>query len=187
MLSAILLAAGVSERMGKDKLILDFNGKTILQHSINLLHELPVFQKILVTTEARSMQMDLPDDIHAIINHRPDKGKSESIRLGVEAASGTHFLFLQADQPKLTKSDIVSLLDASVLNQDKIIYPIVNDEPTSPTIFPVKFRTKLLSLSDDTGGYVIREENKEDCFAVKVSNPLNYIDINTMEDYSSII
>jgi len=186
MLSAILFAAGLSERMGKDKLMLDFDGKPILQHSVDLLHEIPVFQRILITTEVRLKQINIQNNIQVIINHQPAKGKSESIRLGVEAANGTHFLFLQADQPKLKRSDIVSLLDAAAINKDKIIYPIVNNEPCSPTIFPVKFRSELLSLSGDTGGSVIREANKEYCFGAEMINPANFSDINTIEDYSGI-
>jgi len=186
LVSAVLLAAGLSERMGKDKLMLDFNGKSILQHSVDILHEIPVFERILITTEARLNQIIIQDNVQVIINHQPGKGKCESIRLGVEAASGTHFLFLQADQPMLTLKDITSLLDAASENVDKIIYPIVNNQPCSPTIFPAKFRNKLLSLTGDTGGNIIRKEYIKDCLGVNVLNTLNFMDINTMEDYSSV-
>ena len=141
--TAILLAAGTSFRMGKDKLLLDYNGKAILQHVVDLLGQLPVYECILITTESRSEHIKLPHNVRVVTNPNPKDGQSSSIRLGIEAATGTHYLFLVADQPRLTKEDILPLLEAASTNPDKIIFPNTTEPspcvPTSPTIFPERF------------------------------------------------
>jgi molybdenum cofactor cytidylyltransferase len=192
--SAILLAAGLSVRMGRDKLLLDYCGTSILQHSVDLLSELPVYERILVTTDARSANIALSPGVRVFINSQPENGLSSSINIGVEKATGTHYMFLTADQPKLTKADILPLMEAAQNNPDKIIYPVIDSIPRSPTIFPGSFREQLLKLynysqaqQNDIGGRSIRDANKQLNLAIETENPTNFIDIDTAEDYSILI
>ena len=184
--STILLAAGLSERMGKDKLLLEYNGKTFLEHSIDLLIELPVFERIIVTTDTRQKQITIPHTIKLCINPHPEKGISSSINIGVEAATGTHYLFLTADQPLLTTNDLQPLLDAVDINPDNIIFPVINSKPSSPTIFPGIFKEQIRKLRGDNGGRVIRDANKDLLYTIQPANPSNFIDIDNAEDYAKM-
>ena len=193
-ISAILLAAGLSQRMGSDKLLLVYNGKSILQHSVDLLSELPVFERILVTTDVRSAVIALPPEVRVCINSQPERGLSSSIHIGVKNAIGTHYLFLTADQPKRTKADLIPLLEAVQDNPDKILYPVIDAVPCSPTIFPGSFREELLNLysssqlqQKDTGGRIIRDANKHLSLPIEPANPANFIDIDNIEDYQILI
>jgi len=185
--SAILLAAGLSSRMGEDKLLMNYRGNPMLWQTVNLLSDLPVYERIIVTTDARLKRISLPPGIKPCINSYPKNGQSESIRIGVEAATGTHYLFLVADQPLLTPADLIPLIKSATENPDKIIYPIINSKPSSPTVFPSKLRTELLTLSDDTGGRVLREVYPELCYTIKPEYPMNFIDIDTIEDFHDLI
>ena len=183
-ISAILLAAGLSQRMDEDKLLLEYQGRSLLQHSIDLLSELPVFERFIVTTEVRVANMTIPAEVRLIINNSPAIGQSESIRLGVTEAKGTHYLFLVADQPKLTSADLMPIINAEKC--DSIVFPVVDSEPRSPTMFPSSFRFELLSLSDDSGGRVVRDAHPEVCHAIVPERPENFVDIDNMEDYKKL-
>jgi len=183
-ISAILLAAGLSNRMGKDKLLLKYLEKSLLQHSTDLLLEIPVFERILITTDTRSKTLILPPGICVYINDLPEEGQSRSIKIGVEAATGTHYLFLNADQPRLTPDDISLLLKSAKNNPEKIIYPVIDSAPCSPAIFPEYFRKDLLNLTGDDGGRIIRLANPGLCYEVEVLNPDNFIDIDDEKDYN---
>ena len=184
--SAILLAAGVSERMGRDKLLLDYRGKSLLWHSFDLLCALPVFERIVVTSNARAESLALPAEIKLCINTKRKHGMSESVRIGVENATGSHFLFLNADQPKLGVADIMPLLETAKTNPDKIIFPLIDSKPSSPTIFPQGFRSELLSLSGDLGGRVVRNRNPDACLAIEADASENFYDIDTEEEYRGL-
>jgi len=186
-ISAVLLAAGLSFRMGEDKLLLEYQGKSLLQHAIDVMTVLPVYERILISTDARIMQLGLPPGIRSYLNPYPEDGQSGSIRLGIEAATGTHYLFLAADQPKLKPGDLVPLLEAIVKYPDKIIYPTVESKPNSPTVFPAKFKKELLELSGDVGGRAIRNAYPETCYPIEPECPMNFIDIDTMEDYAKLL
>jgi len=185
-ISAILLAAGLSQRMGCDKLLLEYRGKTFLQRSVELLSSLPVFERIIVISNTRSKIITLPSGIQLIINSIPENGISGSISTGVEAAKGTHYFFLTADQPLLTVADLRPLLEASEANPDKIVFPIIDNKPCSPTMFPGRFRTELLALSGDTGGRAIRDADLGACHAVEPERPENFFDIDSAEDYQAL-
>jgi len=186
-ISAILLAAGLSKRMGEDKLLLGYRGSPMLQQTVNLLSELPVYERILVTIDTRLKQISLPPDIRSYINRFPEKGQSGSIRIGIEAATGTHYLFLAADQPKLTLYDIMPLLESIKNNPKSIIYPIVDLKPSSPTVFPTNFRSDMLKLSGDEGGRKVRDNYPELNYMIEPEHPQNFIDVDTAEDYKECI
>ena len=173
--------------MGKDKLLLDYNGKTLLDHSMDLLSSLPVFERICVSAEERLCSIKGYENIKYYINPKPESGLSGSVHIGTKNAAGTHLLFLSADQPKLTENDVLALIEAAKQNPDKIIFPQIGKKPTSPTIFPVSFREELLSQKGDNGGRSIRDANKELCLPVTPVNPAHFTDIDNEADYRQAI
>jgi len=186
MISAVLLASGLSVRMGRDKLLLEYRGKSFLQHAVDLLLNLPVFESIIITTEVRAKTIALPPGVQIIINTRPENGISESIRIGTNAASGTHYIFFNADQPKLTLDDITPILETSKANPDKIIFPVINLKPSSPTVFPEFFRQELIELSGDNGGRIIRDKHRDFCMTIRPDNPTNFDDIDKEEEFCDL-
>jgi len=169
--------------MGRDKLLLEYQGKTLMQRAIDLLYALPVFERIVVTSDVRLNNISLPQGINVQINKRPEDGISSSIHIGLIAATGSHFLFMNADQPKLTIADIEKLLSTSKANPDKIVFPVFDSVPNSPTIFPKRFRAELLNLTGDYGGRVVRDAHSELCMAIKPEYPANFEDIDNKEEY----
>jgi len=171
--------------MGEDKLNLTYHGTPLLQCALDLLEELPVQEKILVTTKARLDMILLPPGVRAVINTCPESGQSGSVRLGLEAASGSSYLFLTADQPRLSAYDLHALIDAANRNSNSIIYPVIGGKPCSPTLFPALFREELLALTGDVGGKMVRDAHPEKCIEVEPEFPGNFHDIDNAEDYQA--
>ena len=192
-ISAVLLAAGLSLRMGEDKLMLRYRDKTFLQRAIDLIAELPVFERILVISAqrldfARSIGMEIPSNFRIVINNKPEKGQGESVRLGIEAThEGSHLFFFPADQPLLTAIDIARYFELLENHPDRIIYPIIDDKPSSPTLFPPRFRRELLLLKGDSGGSIVRNANTEFCHLFSPENPKHFADFDRMEELNDLL
>ena len=185
-ISAILMAAGFSRRMGRDKLILSYRGKTLIGHALYLLQNLPVFEKIIVSTAERLETLELPPGIRAVTNNNPQKGQSESVRHGIWTASGQWYLFLNADQPKLQASAILPMLELTKDNPGKIIYPVVNGKPCSPALFHKNFRAALLTITGDEGGKSVRDANTWACVPYFSDKPDMFFDVDTLDDAKNI-
>ena len=185
-ISAILMAAGFSRRMGGDKLFLSYRGKTLIGHALCLLDKLPVFEKIIVSTAERLEKLELPRGVRAVTNLYPQRGQSESIRLGLWVTSGQWYLFLNADQPKLDVSALLPMLELTKNNPGKIIYPVVNGKPCSPVLFHKNFRNSLLTITGDEGGKSLREANAWACVPYHTEKPELFIDVDTPEDIKNI-
>jgi len=185
-ISAVLLAAGLSRRMGGDKLLIEHGGKTLLQRAADLLSSLPVDEKILVTTRARLDALRLPDGVTVAINAGPEEGQSGSVRLGLEHASGEWYFFMLADQPGLEIADLMELIEYAGLNEGKIVYPAIDGNPCTPALFSSRFRAELLALSGDTGGRAVREAHPEACIEVAPNNPAHYSDVDSKEDLTAV-
>jgi molybdenum cofactor cytidylyltransferase len=182
--SAILLAAGLSRRMGgQDKLLLRYKGKTLLQHAVDLLDSLPVRQKILVVAPGSVKSIIFSDDICVVVNKYPEIGQSGSLRLGLERALGKSYLFLSADQPLLTLAEVLPVLRFADDHPGKIIFPKINGAPCNPVLFPMGFRGDLMALTGDSGGRVVRKSRPERCFAFEAERPEAFFDIDSEEDY----
>jgi len=174
--------------MGADKLLMKYRGKSLMQTAIDLMSSLPVYEKIVVSTKERlDLAVFPPDpDIKKVINISPENGQSGSIKLGVENSTGTHYLFIMADQPKLTAEAFVPLFESAVKSINSIIFPVINGNPCSPVLFPAMFRDELLTLTGDMGGRIIRETNPEACCAIKPENPELFSDIDNADDFIAL-
>ncbi|MCL2216821.1 MAG: nucleotidyltransferase family protein [Defluviitaleaceae bacterium] len=181
-ISAIMLAAGLSRRMGEDKLLIEFEGKTLLNRAIELLDSLPCREKILVITPARLCFAIVPETVTVVQNTSPEDGQSKSLKLGLQAATADSYLFLTADQPRLTFESLKRLFGLAKENPAQIIYPTVLGKPCSPVLFPARFRQELLAQTGDTGGRAIRAAHPDSCLTFEAESPLDFIDIDSPED-----
>ena len=170
---------------GADKLLLDYGGISLLSRSIALMNSFPFYEKILVTTMERIRQVSVPESVRVLINPCPENGQSGSMRMGIEAASGEHYLFLAADQPLLEAADLQPVLNAA--EKGRIIYPTVEGNPCTPALFSAFFREELLSQSGDYGGRLVRLAHPDDCRVIAVETPQNFFDIDCAEAYASLL
>ena len=185
-ISVILLAAGLSRRMGEDKLLLMHNGQSLLRLALKLLSELAAFERFAVTTETRRDSVEILENIRFILNNNPQIGQSESIRLGISEATGSHFIFLVADQPRLTAPALKPIFTAVRENPDKIVFPLLRGKPSSPAVFPSRFKPELLALSGDMGGREVRRAFPDWCYGVDIENPDDFVDIDNTSDYGRL-
>lgn len=186
LVSVIILASGNSQRMGQNKLFLKYQGKTFLEHTLTLVNQLDVLERILVVSPENQPAFPLPKNIQVILNHQWQEGQSSSIRLGTEQARGAGYLYLPSDQPLLTPKMLQPVLDKCQRN--KIVVPLQKDGcPSSPVLFGNQFRQELLTLTGEKGGRMIYERFPEAVQMLRIATPGRLKDIDTPEEYRKLI
>ncbi|HTE02253.1 MAG TPA: nucleotidyltransferase family protein [Mucilaginibacter sp.] len=189
--AAIILAAGQSSRLGTPKQLLKYQGKSLLQHTINVAKHSSV-QSIIVVLgsdfELMVKEIDSPD-ISIVKNENWHTGLASSIYCGINALKDIDpvsdaAILMVCDQPFISSE----LLDNLVAEQKATGKPIVaskyEDTIGIPALFHQSFFTQLQELEGDSGAKKIMQQHP-DIIAV-VPFPSGNIDIDTLGDYEAL-
>ena len=88
-ITAIVLAAGRSERMGSNKLLADLVGKPLIRHGVEMLLESSVYDIIVVTGNEDEKVRTALHSLDVAFAHNPNfaEGLSTSLKIGLNAVS----------------------------------------------------------------------------------------------------
>ncbi|NLY20088.1 MAG: nucleotidyltransferase family protein [Tissierellia bacterium] len=185
-ISAIIMASGMSERMGEDKLKLLYKGKPIFQYVVDIVKDLDFVDKIIVTNDEEITKYSVDNGLRAIKNDNFRVGKSESIKIGVKNSSKdtSGYMFFVSDQPLLSKKTVIQLINCFEQNNDKIVYPLFNGKKGTPTIFPIKHKESFFELKGNQGGLILIDADNS--ISVRIDTEEEHFDIDTKEDYKKL-
>jgi molybdenum cofactor cytidylyltransferase len=173
-ISALLLGAGESKRMGVDKLSLPWGRKTMLEHCFETLLRSEVRELVVVLSTRNKEVRNLfrGRKVRIVINPLSKMGMSASIRRGLQE---THprchgILIALGDQPLLKTRTINALIRTFDQGKGGIIVPSFRGKKGHPVIFHRRFKRELLNLKGDVGARSIIESHPEDVRVVPVKS-----------------
>jgi len=186
-ISAVLLGAGQSRRMGVDKLSLPWRSKTILEYCFETLLRSEVQELIVVLSTRNKGAGNLFQGrkVKIVINPLSKMGMSTSIRRGLqEIHRHCHgILIALGDQPFLKTRTINALIRIFDQGKGGIIIPSYRGRRGNPVIFHRRFKKELLNLKGDVGGRSIIESHPEDVRVVPVKSTAILKDMDTWSAY----
>ena len=187
-LGCVILAAGNSTRFGDNKLLVEIDGKMMIERALEAIPE-ERFSAVAVVTQYESI-VHLAEryGYQAIVNRRPDLGISHSVMLGTNALKDTcdGILYQVADQPWLRCGSVSSMLDLFCENPERIVSMSSDGKRGNPCIFPEKYFDELCRLSGDRGGRAVIKQHEDDLILFEVSAS-ELTDIDTPRDISDRI
>jgi molybdenum cofactor cytidylyltransferase len=191
MISAILLAAGESNRMGQPKQLMPFDQSTIVERTIDNLLNSAVSETIVVLgyreQDVRKTIADQP--VKIAINPDYQQGMSASVIAGLKQVDkrAQAVLIALGDQPFVDSQTINTLVEAFIANNRGIIIPVYQGRRGNPVIFAIKYKDELWNLKGDIGGREIINHHPDDVLEVAVNCEGVLLDIDTAENYTSMI
>ena len=184
LISGILLAAGLSSRFGRQKLLEPWRGEALVRRAAHSFLEAGLAPVIAVVSGDRHLAdalAGLPVTIET--NPQPERGINTSIRIGVGALprATTAALIGVADQPLLTAEAILKLVQA--FEPGKIVGPRYGDHGGNPVIFDRRFFPELMRLKEaDRGGQVVVAAHPEAVIEVELPVSMG-TDIDSPDDW----
>lgn len=188
MVSGIIMASGLSVRMGQCKLLMDYKGEPLIERVLEAVEKSDLKPKLVVTGNENIGALARNRELSVVVNERGNLGQSESIKLGVLNSKGADgYAFIVGDQPYISHSFINDLIEEFECNRERIIVPIYEGTRGNPVIFPKSYRDELLSLQGDMGGRTILKKYSDYIHFVEIKEKNILLDIDTAEEYLSLV
>jgi CTP:molybdopterin cytidylyltransferase MocA len=185
-ISAILLAAGRSRRMGAFKPLLPFGDQTVIECCITNLQAADVADIVVVVGHRAE---DLRERLKTLkvtfaVNPDPDSAMSVSIARGVEAvrAGARGLLIALVDHPGVSPESIRAVIDAW-RNGARLVQPEYEGHGGHPVLIDLAYRNDLLALDPAGGLRSLFAAHRQDVRRVPVQSPYVARDMDTWEDY----
>ena len=189
MIAGIVLAAGLSRRMGRPKVLLPLEGRPVVRHVVENLIAARLAPIIVVTgTEHRAIETALAGlPVTLALNAHPESGQASSIRVGIAALPPTARAAVVAlgDQPFVAPEVIARLLGTRERTGKAIVAPRYRDGRGNPVLFARETFAEIEQLTGDQGARSVIERDPSRTAIVDFDRPMPQ-DVDTPEDYARL-
>ncbi len=191
--AALVLAAGLSSRMGQPKLLLDWGGKSVLQTVLHSLHTAGIEEIYTVIGANRELIeqniLDLSFPVKTVFNPDYSNGEmSDSIKVGIRSLPQDidAVLIVLGDQPQIEVDVIRIILDAYRRTDAKIVVPSYRYRRGHPWLIE---RSCWKDLENLNSAFTMREflrEHQNEIHYIEVNTPSVLQDLDTPQDYQKL-
>lgn len=188
--TAVVLAAGASRRMGQVKQALPFGKSTVLGSVLDALQSSRVARTIVVlghhADAARKAVGHRP--VEEVVNPEPDRGMLSSVQCGVAAVHDADaFLIALGDQPQLGSLVVDRLIDAAEGSSRSIFVPVYGGKRGHPLLLRAKYREEILSLQLSKGLNTLLAAHPDEIEEIEMDSPDILEDLDTPEEYERAV
>ncbi len=194
MMSAIVLAAGLSTRMrGVNKLLLPFKGKTVIVTVVEHLINACIEEIIVVTgNDAKQVKNLLKHlDVNVIYNEDFKKGMTCSIKKGVLSVTGNSYMICLGDMPFINNkeySQIRTFFEKKRhLNDACICIPTYKNKKGNPVVFSSYYKSEILQHTNIEGCKGIIAGNQQNVYKLEMKAANILKDIDTHDNYDKAV
>lgn len=187
--SAVIMAAGHSQRMGRPKLSLAFpNDRSFLGSCVDAFNDFGCAQVVVVTNKTGMHWIQgriWPDTMLPVLNESPREGRFFSLQLGLMALTKECPVFIHnVDNPFVT-ADLLEKL-AVCVSQTDYIRPVYEGKHGHPVLITAKVVSDIIA-EKAAGEHVRHYLERYDQTLVNVNDPNVLANINTPADYEFFI
>jgi molybdenum cofactor cytidylyltransferase len=187
MITAIILAAGQSKRMGQPKMLLSWGRTTVLGQVIDIFKGAGIEDILVVTGGARELVEALVGTSARIVfNPGFEEGEMlSSIQVGLEEVkprTGAVLIGL-GDQPQVQKRSVKLVMDEYVKNKASLVVPSFQMRRGHPWLVTRAYWDEILSMGPDNTLRNFLNRHSSEIRYVETNDPGILKDLDTPEEY----
>lgn len=197
MLSAIILAAGDSARIGSPKALLRWRGRPFIEHVCDALRRSGVEDRVVVLGRASHEILAAwpPAGEKVTVNPHPEHGQLSSLRCGLlEAAEGAEgYMVCLADQPTIPADTYRRIIDCWANNKETIVIPRTFRAADAklkrghPIVIPAAYRGLCFEGPLEKGLHWVTHHPSVKVTDLEVKDPEIIRDFDTPGDYENLV
>jgi molybdenum cofactor cytidylyltransferase len=188
-LAAVILGAGSSSRMGRPKLLLPWQGTSMIGHVIRQWERLGARQIGVVCAardelmQAELKRLEFPRS-NCIGNPAPERGMFGSVQCAAGwpgwKPSLSHWVIVLGDQPHLGLPTLERLIEFGRTHPDKVCQPARVGRARHPVLIPKPLFNGLVGAPAASLKEYLSQQEVATC---DIDDPALDLDIDTPEDY----
>jgi molybdenum cofactor cytidylyltransferase len=187
MITAIILAAGESKRMGQPKMLMPWGKSTVIQTVIATFQSAGVSDILVVTGGSRrQVELLVGRSAQVIFNETYQQGEMlSSLQLGLTAKKheASAALIALGDQPQMQKRTVQQILQSYNEKHTTIIVPSYQMRRGHPWLVSRELWDDILALKSKQTPRDFLNAHAKEIVYVNVNTPSIFEDIDTPEDY----
>jgi molybdenum cofactor cytidylyltransferase len=188
--TAIILAAGTSSRMGQPKQLLPFEGRSLVRRAAEAALGSRARQTLVVTgAESERVDAELTGlAVMLVHNSEYADGMSTSLRAGLRAVRPEvdAVVVMLADQPFITADIVDGLIDLFEQTEAKIVRPRYGGQPGNPVLWDQSLFGDLMAQTGDQGGRALLQQHASEIVWLDLPDARLQTDVDTPEAYASL-
>jgi molybdenum cofactor cytidylyltransferase len=189
MITAIVLAAGQSKRMGQQKMLMAWRNTTVIGKVINTLLEAGVSDIRVVTGGNQADLIDILKDYDISYVYNKDFANGEmltsvQVGLGSVGDESEAVLVVLGDQPQIEREIVMDVVDRYDLTHHKIIVPSYRMHRGHPWLVEKSYWTEIQNLQRPMTLRDFLTAHHSAIDYLIVDSPSVIQDLDTQADYS---
>lgn len=192
--SAVILAAGTSSRMGQAKQLLPLGGTTVLARTIDNVRAAGLVEMVLVLgASAEAIRRQLPrsllEGLKVVVNQAYRQGMASSLREGLSALdpqTGAALIIL-GDQPFVRPQTLHQIMAGYHRSGAQIVIPSHQGKRGNPVLLSRSVFPEVMALEGDTGCRAIFPNHLDAILKLEVEDPGILLDIDNQDDYDRLM
>lgn len=204
-IAGLVLAAGESSRMGRDKALLKYRGRTFLETIVAKLREAGIDRvTVVLGHHAETIQRAIgwsgaaPAGVEVVMNPDHRRGQTSSLQAGLSAfeqaapRSGSRPGVLDAivlclvDHPAFNPATVAALIETFERTRAPVVVPIRGGRRGHPVLIARPLFAPLLALSEDEGANRVIHMWGEQTQQVEVPDPGILVDVDDPAAYRDL-
>jgi molybdenum cofactor cytidylyltransferase len=191
--SAVVLAAGASTRMGRAKQLLPLGETTVLTRTVENvrsagLNDIVLVLGALAEEIRRQLPKSLLEDLRIVVNHAYGQGMASSLREGLSAVhqESDAALIILGDQPFLQPRTLHQIIDGYRGSRSQIVIPTYQGERGNPVLLHRSVFSEAMALEGDVGCRAIFANHLDGISKVEVEDMGVLLDLDDPADYERL-
>jgi len=188
---SLILAAGESRRMGFPKMLLTFNGRSMIENVISNVINSDVDDTLVILGAYRDKLTDLVSNmsVEYCYNDNYKEGMLSSVKCGFRNLPSDFeaVLVFQGDQPFISPDVINTIIEAYRLSGKGIVIPLYKSKRGHPLLIDKKYRNEIENLNAREGLRSLAYQFSDDVLEVNTDDSGILRDFDTYKDYKEEI